>query len=133
MGLIKKQAGVDLNLKIEEWIKKDTILEKHLKLGHLTITPDHRIVPDYFNDCDVVKAIVKTKGDIPEYIMFDFGNRTNMPWFHLPWYREDIVENLNKCDKHLMGLDKCRAGDIFYTLYFLERKDGKWISAQIRC
>ena len=26
-----------------------------------------------------------------------------------------------------MGLDKCRASDIFYVLYFLERKDGKWI------
>lgn len=123
MGLIRKQARVDLKTKIEEWIKTNPTLNEYTRYCWFDITPDYAIET---NHTCMLRSILLAKEEIPDYIIFDFSG-CGVVTFDLPWSCEEIVKNLNKYDKHVIGVDKYTIMISAWEYYdFQKDESGKW-------
>lgn len=97
-GLIKKQAGVDMKTKIENWLKENEI-------------EDYEINSDLTIDVDTDKSI-SIEGDLPEYIQFK-----NVNCFRFDWYGPTTLKggpiglacrySFNVTSKELETLEYC--------------------------
>lgn len=71
MGLIRKQAGLDLKVKIESWIS-----EYLGSFFEYSIDDDYRIRVERSNDSwYVIFRLVRQEVEIPEYISFAFKKK----------------------------------------------------------
>lgn len=130
MGLIRKQARVDLKTKIEEWIKSQPVINTYAELGWVKIEPDYtiKITHSY-----ALRSILQTKGEILDYLMFDFSECDTI-MIDLPMGYEEVVKTLNKCDKYITGIDSCIVVCLSGKSYGFVRHNNEWIrSHYINC
>ena len=106
MGLIRKQSGLDhdLKTKIETWAKKSNIV--------LDITDDLRLrVPNAAREI-IIQVILylleKESQEFPEYIMFDFSRCDYCAHVYHCGCIDDVIQLFNKADKHFFGINECR-------------------------
>lgn len=123
MGLIRRQMGVDLKTKIEDWLKKSNLL--------LDITDDLKLrVPNSSREIliQVILYSIKESQELPEYIMFDFSWCDYCSHIYHYGCIDDALQLFNKADKHLLGINKCRiyCHESEPAIYDLERIDDEW-------
>lgn len=123
MGLIRKQMGSDLKIKIEDWLKKSNLL--------LDIRDDLKLsVPNSSREIliQVILYSIKESQELPEYIMFDFSQCDYCSHIYHYGGVDDVLQLFNKADKHLFGINKCRiyCHKSERALYDLERIDDEW-------
>ena len=124
MGLIRRQMGSDLKIKIEDWLKKSNLVL-------LGITDDLRLlVPNSSREIliQVILYTIKEFQGLPEYIVFDFSRCDYCTHIYHYGCIEDALQLFNKADKHLFGINKCRiyCHESERAIYDLERIDGEW-------
>ena len=100
MGLIRKQAGLDLKVKIEKWVSEHLgSFFKH------TIDDDYRI--RVANEDDSWMVIFKLTSDekieVPDYISFEFNKSIEGVFWRAN--TERIVDTLNKYSHIFYNLD----------------------------
>lgn len=128
MGLIKKTIGCDLKTKIEVWLNKT-----NLWIRCLNITNDLKLlVPNDTREI-VIQAILyllegEESQELPEYIMFDFSLCDYCSQIYYYGCFDDALQLLNRADKHLFGINKCRiiCRGSEHGLYDLKRINDEW-------
>ena len=131
MGLIRKQAGFDLKAKIEEWIKSYPVMNMYAEHGWIRIASDYTIKVTHGN---TLRQILLTKGEMPDYLIFNFLTGCSIVMIDLPWDYEEIIKNFNKCDKYITGIVYCIVRSSSGITYGLVRHKNKWTKSHyINC
>lgn len=101
MGLIRKQAGFDLKVKIEKWVS-----EYLTSFFQYTIDDDHRIKVANEDDSWMVifKLASEEKIEVPDYISFEFNKSIEGVFWRVNIER--IVDTLNKYSHIFHNLDR---------------------------
>lgn len=129
MGLIKKQAGVDLDTRIQMWVDQlRGDLELIVKGGFVMILEDKSILVTSSPRLVLFK-LLKREG-IPDYILVDFSYYWALdltltdPKYDIDW----AVSKIDKISTHIRGLKKIRVemGDDHKEYLFTLGEDSKW-------
>lgn len=100
MGLIRKQAGLDMKVKIEKWIS-----ESLGSLFRYTIDDDYRVnVEDDDDSWLVIFKLASGVIEIPNYISFVFNKQIEGVFWRVNI--EKIVDALNKYSHVFHNLDR---------------------------
>ena len=137
MGLIKKQAGVDLETRIQTWVDQ---LCEDLKLivkgRPIEILNDNSILVTAFPRLTLL-WLLKRREDIPDYIMVNFSLSPGIidltltdPTHDIDW----IVSKIDKISTHIRGLKKIRVtvGNDQKEYMFRLEEDSKWTFQRLR-
>lgn len=100
MGLIRKQAGLDLKTKIESWIS-----EYLSPFSRYTISDDYRIIVERSDDSwYVILRLVRHGVEIPDYVSFVFNKEIEGALWGVDI--EGLVDALNKYSHLFHNLNK---------------------------
>lgn len=130
MGLISRQAGVDLDTRIQAWVNQlRDELELIVKNEPVTISTDKSILVTAFPR--LVLLWLLRREDIPDYILVDFSLSHGAldltltdPTHNVDW----VVSRIDKISTHIKGLKKITVRTDNYQnehLFTLEG-DSKW-------
>ena len=106
------------------------MLNRYAEQGWVKIAYDYiiKITHSY-----ALRPILQTKGEMPDYLMFDFSECSAI-MIDLPWGYKEIVRSLNKCDKYITGIDSCIVVCLSGKSYGFVRHNNEWIrSHYINC
>lgn len=136
MGLIRKQAGLDLREKISRW--RDNFLDSSPHTCNLArVNEDFTIDPSSMPRSILHKLINDPDLIIPEYILFDFSRVNYVPdvsFYGNPKDKfQDILNRLNKIDKHFINLPVLDiALNSALVNFRIERVEGEWVETHFR-
>lgn len=136
MGLIRKQAGLDLREKILRW--RDNFLDSSPHICNLArVNEDFTIDPSSMPRSILHKLINDPDLIIPEYILFDFSRVNYVPdvsFYGNPKDKfQDILNRLNKIDKHFINLPVLDiALNSALVNFRVERVEGEWVETHFR-
>lgn len=126
MGLIRKQAGFDLQAKIQTWLSTCERFRRSLEWGYVHITPDNMIKVNNFYRSFAIEQIICI-GELPDYIMFDFTECQPVQNPQVPMDIPEITSQLNKASNNIIGIDRCIIHTTVWESYeFRKDKSGKW-------
>ena len=137
MGLIKKQAGVDLETRIQTLVDQlCEDLEIIVKSKPVEILNDNSILVTAFPRLTLL-WLLKRREDIPDYIMVNFSLSPGIIDLTLTDPTHDIDWTASKIDKistHIRGLKKIRVtvGNDQKEYMFRLEKDSKWTFQRLR-
>ena len=137
MGLISRQAGVDLEMHIQMWVDQ---LSKDLKFGPGTglieIGEDKTIKIRIFHRSALL-ILLERREDIPDYILIDFDRSTKIldisfddPAHDIAWIRTRLYE----ISPHLKNLEKIKVRVNHYQDEYLFERFGnnEWTFGRLR-
>lgn len=137
MGLIKKQAGVDLETRIQTWVDQlCEDLEIIVKSKPVEILNDNSILVTAFPRLTLL-WLLKRREDIPDYIMVNFSLSPGIidltltdPTHDIDW----IASKIDKINTHIRGLKKIRVtvGNDQKEYMFRLEEDSKWTFQRLR-
>lgn len=126
MGLIRKQGGFDLSLKIEDWLNTCERFKTSLRWRYVFIAPDYTIKVNNFYRSFVFEQIVYL-GELPDYIMFDFTGCQPIEYPKVKMDISEVIEQLNKASNNIMGIDRCTIRITVREAYDLQKDEhGEW-------
>ena len=137
MGLISRQAGVDLEMHIQMWVDQ---LSKDLKFspgtGLIEIGEDKTIKIRIFHR-SALRILLERREDIPDYILIDFDRSTQIldisfddPAHDIAWIRTRLYE----IGPHLKNLEKIKVRVNHYQDEYLFERFGnnEWTFGRLR-
>lgn len=127
MGLIRKQAGFDLEAKISTWLNTCERFKTTLWWGYVSIAPDNTIKVNNLYRSFAMEQIIHC-GELPDYIMFDFTDCYPVKNPHMMMDISEVIEQLNKASNNIIGIDRCTIyTNTTWEPYDLQKdKHGKW-------
>ena len=136
MGLIRKQAGLDLRTTISKW-RDDFLDNAHHSCNLVRVNEDFTIDPSSIPRSNLHKLLNNPNLIIPDYVLFDFSKVNYVPdvsFYGDPSNKfQDILNRLNKIDKHLINLTVLDiALNSALVNFRVERVEGEWIETHFR-
>lgn len=139
MGLIKKQAGVDLGTRVQTWVNQlydDMRIDPQLRGGMFVVDED-KVVKIKALHRSVLHKLINRGEDLPDYILIEFDRLSQLIDLYFEGSECDITQirtGLYKIGPHLKNLEKIKVSINQHQEEYLFQRFGnnEWTFGRLR-